>query len=78
MLDTVAFFLSGGGDAVSQDSLAVRSVRACVLAYLDTSFRDSSLDPLAIATACGISRSNLYKVFADGLSVMEHLKRRRL
>ena len=36
------------------------------------------MNPLAIAKACGISRSYLYKVFADGPSVMEHLKRRRL
>jgi len=78
MLDTVAFFLSGGNEAMSQDSLAVQSVRARVLAFLDASFHDSSLNPQAIATACGISRSYLYKVFADGLSVMEHLKRRRL
>ena len=34
MLDTVAFFLSGGNDNMSDDSLAVQSMRARVLAYL--------------------------------------------
>jgi AraC-like DNA-binding protein len=78
MLDTVAFFLAGGSNTMSHDSIAVRSVRARVLAYLDSNFHDSTLNPQAIAAACGISRSYLYKVFSEGSSVMEHLRHRRL
>ncbi|MEM9630835.1 MAG: helix-turn-helix domain-containing protein [Pseudomonadota bacterium] len=77
MLDTVAFFLSSGG-CVSEDSLAVQSVRARVLAYIDTKFRDPNLHPQVIAQACGISRSYLYKVFSDGPSLMERIRTRRL
>ena len=53
-------------------------MRARVLAFLEANFHDVSLDPQTIAQACGISRSYLYKVFAEGPSVMEHLRRRRL
>ena len=77
MLDTVAFFLSSGG-MMSEESLAMQSVRAKVLAYIDAKFRDHDLTPQAIADACGISRSYLYKVFFEGPSVMERLKFRRL
>ena len=77
MLDTVAFFLTSGG-AMSDDSLAIQSARARVIAYIDACFRDPDLTPKTIAQACGISRSYLYKVFADGQSVMERIKVRRL
>lgn len=78
MLDTVAFFLAGGHDNMSQDSLAMQSMRERILAYLDEHYHDSTLNPLSIAGASGISRSYLYKIFAEGPSVMEHLKHRRL
>ena len=77
MLDTIAFFLVSGGTD-SDDSLALQAVRARVLALLDAGYRDATLTPQKIAAACGISRSYLYKVFADGPSVMERLKARRL
>ncbi|ADZ68965.1 helix-turn-helix transcriptional regulator [Polymorphum gilvum] len=77
MLDTVAFFLVSGGTS-SDDSLAVQSVRARVIAYLDAHFRDAALTPERIAAACGISRSYLYKVFSNGETVMERLRNRRL
>ena len=77
LLDTMAFFLAAGSE-MSDDTLAVQTVRARVLAFLDSSFHDASLDPQTIAQACGISRSYLYKIFAEGPSVMEHLRRRRL
>ncbi len=77
MLDTVAFFLTSGGQA-SNDSLALQSTRASVLAYLDAHYGDAGLTPRKIAAACGISRSYLYKVFSDGEPVMERLRRRRL
>ncbi len=77
LLDTMAFFLAAGSER-SDDTLAVQSVRVRVLAFLDANFQDPSLDPRTIAQACGISRSYLYKVFAEGPSVMEHLRRRRL
>jgi AraC-like DNA-binding protein len=77
MLDTVAFFLLSGG-ALSEDSLAMRAVRARVLAYLDRRYSDPALTPDRIASACGISRSYLYKVFSGGETVMESLRNRRL
>lgn len=77
MLDTVAFFLSSGG-MMSEDGLAIQSVRAKVLAYIDARFRDHDLTPQAIAAACGVSRSYLYKVFSEGPSVMERVRFRRL
>lgn len=77
LLDTVAFFLTTGS-GMSQESVAVQSVYARVMAFLDDNFHDSSLNPLSIAVSCGISRSYLYKVFSHGPSVMELLKRRRL
>jgi len=77
LLDTMAFFLAAGSE-FSEDTLAVQSVRARVLAFLDANFQNASLDPQTIARACGISRSYLYKVFAEGPSVMERLRRRRL
>ncbi|WP_417673267.1 AraC family transcriptional regulator [Roseibium sp.] len=77
MLDTVAFFLVSGG-ASSEDSLAIQSIRARVVAFLDAHYRDMSLTPEKIAAGCGISRSYLYKAFSDGETVMERLKRRRL
>ena len=77
LLDTVAFFLTTGSD-VSDETIAVQSVHARVLAFLDSNFCDASLTPLSIANGCGISRSYLYKVFSHGPSVMELLKRRRL
>ena len=64
LLDTMAFFLAAGSER-SDDTLAVQSVRARVLAFLEANFHDVSLDPQAIAQACGISRSYLYKVFPD-------------
>lgn len=78
MLDMVAFFLAGGYKSTSQDSLALKSLQARVLSYLDDNFHDSGLNPQNIAQACGVSRSYLYKAFSDGLSVMEHLKAKRL
>jgi AraC-like DNA-binding protein len=78
MLDTIAFFLAGGSDNSSQDTIAIKAIRSRVLAFLDDNFHDAALNPQTIASCCGISRSYLYKVFSDGLSVMEHLKRRRL
>ncbi|WP_136443174.1 helix-turn-helix transcriptional regulator [Pacificoceanicola onchidii] len=77
MLDTVAFFLTAG-NSESEETLAVQCVRARVLAYLDESFHNEALNPAMIAKDCGISRSYLYKVFANGPSVMEHLRHRRL
>jgi len=77
MLDTVAFFLVSGG-ASSDDSLAIVAARARVLAFLDARYRDASLTPQAIAAACGMSRSYLYKVFCGGMTVMECLRERRL
>lgn len=59
-------------------STAMQSVRARVLDFVDENFRNAGLNPLNIATECGISRSYLYKVFADDKPVMEHLKHRRL
>lgn len=78
LLDTVAFFLDSGGDNNSQDSLAVHAMRARILAYFDSNYHDAELTPLSIAVSNGISRSYLYKIFSDGPSVMEHLRRRRL
>ena len=78
MLDTVAFFLAGGHDSMSDDSVAVQSIRARVHSFLNANFSDPALSPQTIARACGISRSYLYKIFAGGPSVMEHLKRCRL
>lgn len=77
MLDTVAFFLSAGG-GMSEDTLAVQAARARILAFLNANFRDASLTPGFIAGKCGMSRSYLYKLFAEGPSVMEQLRRRRL
>ncbi len=77
LLDTMAFFLAVGSD-MSEDTLAVQSVRARALAYLNANFQNASLDPQTIARACGISRSYLYKAFAEGPSVMDLLRRRRL
>lgn len=77
MLDTVAFFLSSGG-AMSDDSIAVQALRARVLAFIDAHYRNPGLTPGDIAATCGISRSYLYKIFADGPSVMERVRKRRL
>lgn len=77
MLDTVAFFLTAG-NSESEESLAVQCVRARVLAYLDERYHNEFLTPVLIANNCGISRSYLYKIFANGPSVMEHLRHRRL
>ncbi|WBU64317.1 AraC family transcriptional regulator [Paracoccus aerodenitrificans] len=77
MLDTVAFFLSSGG-AMSDDSIAVQALRARVLAFIDANYRNPDLTPAKIASTCGISRSYLYKIFADGPSVMERVRKRRL
>jgi len=77
MLDAVAFFLTAG-NYESQETIAVHSVRARVLAHLDANFQDPTLTPASIANACGISRSYLYKVFSEGLPIMQLLKRRRL
>ena len=77
MLDTVAFFLTAG-NSESEETLAVQCVRARVLAYLDESYHNERLNPAIIAKDCGVSRSYLYKIFAQGPSVMEHLRRRRL
>lgn len=77
MLDTVAFFLTAG-NSESEETLAVQCVRARVLAYLDENYHNEQLNPAMIASECGISRSYLYKVFAQGPSVMDHLRHRRL
>lgn len=77
LLDAVAFFLTAGND-LSQETIAVRSVRERVLAYLDANFQNTPLTPDIIANECGISRSYLYKIFSEGPSIMELLKRRRL
>ncbi len=77
LLDMMAFFLAAGCES-SEDTLAVQSVRARVLAFLDAHFQDASLDPKTIAHECGISRSYLYKVFSEGPSIMDLLRRRRL
>lgn len=77
LLDTVAFYLTTG-NGVSEESIAVQSVHARVIAFLDANFHDHSLNPSLIARSCGISRSYLYKVFSHGPPVMELLKRRRL
>ncbi|WBU57395.1 AraC family transcriptional regulator [Paracoccus sediminicola] len=77
MLETVAFFLTSG-DSMSDDSIAVQAAQARVLAFIDAGFRDPGLTPLRIAEACRISRSYLYKIFADGPSVMERVRLRRL
>lgn len=77
MLDTVAFFLGSSGSE-SDDRIARRSHRARVLAFIDARFADDRLSPAAIAAECGISRSYLYSLFADGEPVMERLRRRRL
>ncbi len=77
MLDTVAFFLSSGG-SVSEDSLAIQAVRARILFYIDSQYRDPTLTPQTIAHACGISRSYLYKVFSEAPSVMARIRKRRL
>ena len=71
--------LAGGGMLVSRTvGLAIQSIRARVVAFLDAHYRDMSLTPEKIAAGCGISRSYLYKAFSDGETVMERLKRRRL
>jgi AraC-like DNA-binding protein len=72
-----AFFLAAGIE-MSADTLAIQSMRARVMALLDANFHDVSLAPKTIAKACGISRSYLYKVFAERPSVMEHRRCRRL
>lgn len=77
LLDTVAFFLTTGSE-ISEESVAVQSVYARVIAFLDANFHDNLLNPVTIARSCGISRSYLYKVFSQGPSVMELLKCRRL
>lgn len=77
MLDTVAFFLLSGG-ASSEDSLAIQAVRARVLAFLDSHYADPGLTSDSIASACGISRSYLYKAFSGKPTVMESLRNRRL
>ena len=76
-LDTVAFFLSDGADT-SEDPLATNAVRSRAMALMDENYCDQSLTPATIAQTCGVSRSYLYKVFSDGPSVKEHLRRRRL
>ncbi|WP_458790438.1 AraC family transcriptional regulator [Yoonia sp. MH D7] len=77
MLDTVAFFLTSSGSE-SEDSLAMQAVRARILAFIDARYNNPDLTPKTIAQHCGISRSYLYKVFAEGPSVMERLRHRRL
>ncbi len=77
MLDTVAFFLTSSG-GISDDSLAVQAVRARILALIDSRYSEAALSPQSVAQACGISRSYLYKVFSDGPSLMERLRKRRL
>jgi len=77
MLDTVAFFLASGGGH-SEDSIAVQATKAKIIAFIDSSFRETELNPATVAKACGISRSYLYKIFSEGPSVMERIRKRRL
>ncbi|MEH6405135.1 MAG: AraC family transcriptional regulator [Sneathiella sp.] len=77
MLDTVAFFLTTGGGE-SEDSIAVQAIKATIIAFIDSRFRDTELTPETVAKACGISRSYLYKIFSEGPSVMERIRKRRL
>lgn len=77
MLDTIAFFLTCG-DSPSEDSYAIQAVRARVVSYIEQHFYQPDISPETIAKACRISRSYLYKVFSDDLSVMERIRNRRL
>ncbi|MFK7964017.1 MAG: AraC family transcriptional regulator [Burkholderiaceae bacterium] len=77
LLDTVAFFLEGARETV-HESVALESAHARVEDFIRHNYRLPTLTPTMIAEACGISRSYLYKVFAQRPSVMASLRRCRL
>ncbi|MFI6404537.1 helix-turn-helix domain-containing protein [Streptomyces sp. NPDC050548] len=55
-----------------------RSLRAAAVAHADSRLRDPDLSPAAIARALNVSVRTLHRAFADGESVMAHVRRRRL
>ncbi|MGW7540813.1 AraC family transcriptional regulator [Streptomyces sp. NPDC054770] len=55
-----------------------QALRAAATAYVDQRLRDPDLTPAAIARALNVSVRTLHRAFADGESVMAHVRRRRL
>ena len=55
-----------------------QSLRAAATAYADSRLRDPDLTPATIARALNVSVRTLHRAFADGETVMAHVRRRRL
>lgn len=77
LLDLVAYYLLNGG-RMSEDTLAKKAARENVDRYIERRFSDPRLSPEDIARDCGISRSYLYRLFSDDVSVMEKVRIKRL
>ncbi|MEU9157997.1 helix-turn-helix domain-containing protein [Streptomyces sp. NPDC048417] len=54
------------------------TLRAAATAYADSRLRDPDLTPAAVARSLNVSVRTLHRAFADGESLMAHVRRRRL
>ena len=80
LLDLLAFAVNDAGRGLaSEDSSVLRAHRGRALQFIRSNLHNEDLDASAIAGACGLSLSYLYKVFeGSGRTVREHLREERL
>lgn len=76
LVGLATFYLQNSGGVPTLD-LTCDAARSRILRFLDSNYMDD-LTPMGIAHRCGVSRSYLYKLFADGPPVMEQVRHRRL
>jgi len=76
--EAMAMLLTGLIRTHAPVAVPPQSLRAAAVAYADSRLRDPDLTPATIARALNVSVRTLHRAFADGETVMAHVRRRRL